>query len=206
MDMECGYCQLPDGGAMLANITDMPDVTPEMFDFWFAWHGLADGRYTIWDREDHYYAISREKEKGNDRSLSLKERYWDTTHDVFEDCGLGPERIIINFRNPVDIGFDPEKLKNFKGTIVCAGNEESPTIMCHFLRPKEDGKGYELRSRFWFGYHVVNGKVEQHPMMKAMGQFPLMPVMALLAHNIKEFTNLADKLPAIYEEFAKDFI
>ena len=78
--------------------------------------------------------------------------------------------------------------------------------MCHFLRPKEDGKGYELRSRFWFGYHVVNGKVEKHPMLNAMGQFPLMPVMALLAHNIKEFTNLADKLPAIYAEFAKDFI
>ena len=205
MDMECGFCQLPDGGAMLANITDMPNVTPEMFDFWFAWHGLADGRYTIWDREDHYHAISREPEKGNDRSLSMKERYWDTTHDVFEDCGLGPERIIINFRNPADIGFDPEKLKDFKGTIVCAGNEESPCIMCHFLRPKEDGNGYELRSRFWFGYHIVNGKVELHPMLHAVGQFPIIPVMLLLAHNIKEFTNLADKLPMIYEEFHEEF-
>ena len=26
--------------------------------------------------------------------------------------------------------------------------------MCHFLRRKPDGNGYELRSRFWFGYAV----------------------------------------------------
>ncbi len=204
LDCECGYAQLPDGGAMLANLTDMPNVTPEMFDFWFAWHGLADGRYTIWNREDHYSAVSDSIEKGNNKALSMKERYWDTTHAVFEDCGLGPERIVINFRNPADIGFDPEKLKDFKGTIVCSGNEESPCIMCHFLRPKADGKGYELRSRFWFGYHIVNGKPECHPMLHA-GPFPLMPVMALLAHNIKEFTNLADKLPQIYAEFHEDF-
>ncbi len=203
MDVECGFAQLPDGGAMLANLTDMPNVTPEMFDFWFAWHGLEDGRYTIWDKEDHYHAISREPEKGNDRSLSMKERYWDTTHDVFEDCGLGPERIVINFRNPVDIGFDPEKLKDFKGTIVCSGNEYSPCIMCHFLRPKEDGSGYELRSRFWFGYNIVDGK--PHKMLPDGEQFPIMAVQALLAHNIKEFTNLADKLPMIYEEFHEEF-
>jgi succinate dehydrogenase/fumarate reductase flavoprotein subunit len=203
MDVECGFAQLPDGGAMLCNLTDMPNVTPEMFDFWFAWHGLADGRYTIWDREDHYSAVSREPEKGNDKSLSLKERYWDTTHDVFEDCGLGPERIVINFRNPADIGFDPEKLKDFKGTIVCSGNEYSPCIMCHFLRPKEDGNGYELRSRFWFGYNVVDGK--PHKAIPDGVQFPLMAVQALLAHNIKEFTHLAYVLPQLYEEFGKDF-
>jgi len=203
MDVECGFAQLPDGGAMLCNLTDMPNVTPEMFDFWFAWHGLADGRYTIWDREDHYSAVSREHEKGNDKSLSLKERYWDTTHDVFEDCGLGPERIVINFRNPADIGFDPEKLKDFKGTIVCSGNEYSPCIMCHFLRPKEDGNGCELRTRFWFGYNVIDGK--PHKAIPDGFQFPLMAVQALLAHNIKEFTNLADKLPAIYNEFIGEF-
>ncbi|MBQ8929472.1 MAG: FAD-dependent oxidoreductase [Oscillospiraceae bacterium] len=203
LDLEAGFCQMPDGGAMLANLTDMPNVTPEMFDFWFAWHGLEEGRYTIWDREDHYSAVSRNPERGNDKSLSMKERYWDTTHDVFEDCGLGPERIVIGFRNPADIGFDPEKLKDFKGTIVCSGGEQAPVIMCHFLRPKADGRGYELRSRFWFGYHVVNGKPEK--LLPDGVQFPLMAVQALLAHNIKEFTNLAAILPEVYAEFIDSF-
>jgi hypothetical protein len=77
--------------------------------------------------------------------------------------------------------------------------------MCHFLRRKPDGNGYELRSRFWFGYHVVNGKPELHPMVKNGEPFPIFPVIALLGHNIKEFTNLADKLPAIYNEFHEEF-
>ena len=49
-------------------------------------------------------------DRAMDKSLSLKERYWDTTHDIIEDVGNGPQRIFINFRNPADIGFDPEKL------------------------------------------------------------------------------------------------
>ena len=75
--------------------------------------------------------------------------------------------------------------------------------MCHFLRPKADGQGYELRSRFWFGYHVVNGKPEK--LLPDGVQFPLMAVQALLAHNIKEFTNLAAILPEVYAEFIDSF-
>ena len=48
-----GYCALPDGSAYLANKMSMSGVTPEMFDWWFAWHGLDSLRYKIWDREDH---------------------------------------------------------------------------------------------------------------------------------------------------------
>ena len=51
---EFGVFRLPGGGYSVANKTDMPGVTPEMFDWWFAWHGLDPMRYTIWDKEDHY--------------------------------------------------------------------------------------------------------------------------------------------------------
>lgn len=198
---ELGFCNLPDGGATLANLTDMPGVTPEMFDFWFAWHGLEDLRYKIWDREDHYFARTRNRDKALDKSLSMKERYWDTVHDVDENCGLGKEHIIIGFRNPADIGFDPEKLKDFKGTIVCSGSAEAPVIMCHFLRPTETG--CELRTRFWFGYSIIDGKPKK--ILPDGVQFPLEPVKALLNHNIKEFTNLAKILPDVYNEFHEDF-
>jgi len=201
LPVELGYCNLPDGGATLANITDMPGVTPEMFDFWFAWHGLEDLRYKIWDREDHYFARTRNREKALDKSLSMKERYWDTVHDVDENCGLGKEHIIIGFRNPADIGFDPEKLKDFKGTIVCSGSADAPVIMCHFLRPTENG--CELRTRFWFGYSIIDGKPKK--ILPDGAQFPLEPVKALLNHNIKEFTNLAAILPEVYAEFHADF-
>ena len=140
-------------------------------------------------------------DKAMDKSLSLKERYWDTTHDVYEDCGQGPQRIFINFRNPADIGFDPEKLKDFKGTIVCSGNEKAPTIMCHFMRPVEGG--CELRSRFWMGWHVVDGKPVK--MIPDGVRLPLDGVKSLLMHNIKEFNHLASILPEVYNEFIDDF-
>ena len=201
LDMELGYCNLPDGTGVLANITQMPGVTPEMFDWWFAWHGVAPMRYKIWNPQQHYSCQTRNLDKALDKSLSMKERYWDTVHDVFEDVGNGPQPVLINFRNPVDVGFDPEKLKDFKGTIVCAGNEKSPTIMVHFIRPVEGG--CELRSRFWIGYSAIDGKP-----VKTLPdgiKLPLAPVKALLTHNIKEFTHLAAILPKLYEEFHAEF-
>ncbi len=201
LDLELGYCNLPGGGAVLCNKTFMPGVTPEMFDFWFAWHGCEAMRYKIWNPQQHYFVETLNPEKAMDKSLSLKERYWDTTHHVYEDCGNGPQHIHINFRNPADIGFDPEKLRNFKGTIVCSGNEKSPSIMVHFLRPVEGG--CELRSRFWMGYCVVDGKPKK--MLPDAFRIPLDGVKALLMHNIKEFTHLAAILPEVYAEFIDEF-
>ena len=201
LPLEVGYCQLPNGCAVLANLTFMPGVTPEMFDFWFAWHGVEAMRYKIWDHDDHYFVQTQNMEKALDKSLSLKERYWDTTHHVEEDCNMGKQTIYINFRNPADIGFDPEKLKTFGGTIVCSGGEQAPTIMVHFVRPVPGGS--ELRTRFFMGYNVVDGK--PHKMIPDGMKMPLEPVQALLKHNIKEFANLAAILPEVYAEFIDDF-
>lgn len=197
---EFGYAQLEDGTVTLANLTPMPGVTPEMFDWWFVWHALEEPlRYKIWDKEEHHSAITRHPEKGRDTSLPMKERLWDTIHDVKE--AMTPdgevENITINFRNPADIGFDEEKLRDFKGSIVCAGNEHAPMIMVHFLRPTENGS--ELRTRFWMGYCVKDGKP-----VKAIPddvRIPPEAIKNLFFHNIKEFTNLAAFLPEIYAEY-----
>ena len=68
---EFGMYALPDGGTMIANLTDMPGVTPEMFDWWFAWHGLDSFRYTIWDKDDHYYCQSLSVEQNLEPRGSL---------------------------------------------------------------------------------------------------------------------------------------
>lgn len=198
---EKGWCQLPNGAATLANLTPMPGVTVEMFDWWFAWHGLEPMRYKIWNHNQHYYCMTQNPEISKDESLSMKERYWNTVHEVHEDTGLGKEVIFINFRNPADVGFDPEKLKDFDGTIVCAGNDKNPVFMCHFLRPVEGG--CELRTRFWMGYSIIDGKPQC--IMPEGEQFPVMAAKELLMHNIKEFTNLAAILPELYKEYKDKF-
>jgi hypothetical protein len=138
-----------------------------------------------------------QKEKGRNPLLSYKERYWDTTHRVYEDVGTGPQNININFRNPGDLGFDVSKIGTPAcSTIVCANG-----IMCHFVRPIEGG--VELRTRFWMGYAVKNRKlIKTIPDGVKMPDFPL---RALNLHNIKEFTNLAALLPRIYPEERDNF-
>ena len=205
LEEELGYCIMPDGTGYLANLTPMPGVTAEMFDWWFAWHGLDDLRYSIWDPEDHYYARSMQKEKGRDPDLSLREKYWDTTHEVLEDTGMGPECLFINFKRPGDLGFDQAKIGTEAcATIVCAkgtGKGQPPfanpeTIMCHFVR--ETDEGIELRSRFWMGWTYDKGR-DVKSLPDGMRMPPMGP-MSLLAHNIKEFTNLAALLPRVYAE------
>ncbi len=209
-DTEVGYCVMEDGTGYVSNLLKMPGVTVEMFDWWFAWHGLDNLRYTVWDPEDHYKAESMQKRKALDPDLTLQEKYWDTTHEVYEDTGLGPEGLYINFKNPGDLGFDMGKVGTEAcGTIVCAkgyGKGQPPfaspdTIMCHFVREIEGG--IELRTRFWMGWTIENGRE-----VKALPdgiRMPPMGPMALLLHNIKEFTNLAALLPRIYAEEKDNF-
>ena len=182
---EFGMFRLPKGGFAVANLTDMPGVTPEMFDWWFAWHGLDPMRYIIWDKDDHYYCKTRNPEIALNEKLSMKERYWNTTHDVKEALldDLPPVDIQLHFLPPEAMGFDPEKLKDFRGTIVCTPG------MAHFVRPTE--KGCELRTRFWFDNPDI--------------PFDEMTARAVLAHNVKEYGHLAKILPEIYEEFKDKF-
>ncbi len=200
---ETGWAVLPDGTGYISNLVPMPGVTAEMFDWWFAWHGLGELRYTIWDPEEHYSALSCQQVQGRHPALSLKEKYWDTTHLIVEDLGGGPDELFANFRRPGDMGFDETLI----GTPACATivtsnvgirdpRHPSAELMCHFVRETADG--IELRSRFWLGWSIINGKPvkmlpdgEVTPDFKARG---------LLAHNMKEFQNLAELLPLIYPE------
>lgn len=183
---EFGVFHLPSGGYEVANCTQMPGVTPEMFDWWFAWHGLDPMRYIIWNKDEHYYCKTRNPEIALNEKLSMKERYWHTTHDVKESMlkDAPVVDLILNFLPPEEMGFDPEKLKAFQGTIVCTPG------MVHFLRPTEHGS--ELRTRFWF----EDSKVP----------FDEMAARALLAHNVKEYTHLAEILPELYAEFKNKFL
>ena len=64
--------------------------------------------------------------------------------------------------------------------------------------------GCELRSRFWIGWHVIDGKPVK--MIPDGVKMPLAGVKSLLMHNIKEFTHLAAILPEVYAEFHEEFV
>lgn len=198
---EFGLYKTPEGGLMVANLTDMPGVTPEMFDWWFAWHALDSMRYIVWDKDDHYFAQNMNAERALDSSLSMKERYWYTEHWVKEALvdGMPPRDIHLKFVPPENMGFDPEKLKAFQGTIVCT---LEPAIMIHFLRPTD--RGTELRTRFFMGYRSTPEGVVLMPLPP---DFPNPDNVGreLLLHNVKEYSHLAKVLPDLYNEYKDDF-
>jgi hypothetical protein len=205
MEEEVGYCVMPDGTGYVANLTPMPGVTAEMFDWWFAWHPLDNLRYKIWDPEDHYRAETMQAMKYRDQELTFRERYWDTTHYVVEDLGAGPQPVYLNFKYPGSMRFDMQKIGTEAcETLVCAQSygEGFPPFagpdssMCHMIR-KIDG-GVELRTRFWFGWVTEDGK--DRKTLPDGFRMPPMGLAAMLLHNIKEFTNLAVILPQVYEK------
>lgn len=196
---ERGYCALPDGSAYMANLLYMPGVTAEMFDWWFAWHSLDTLRYKIWDREDHLFCQTRSPEQARNPALSYRERYWNTLCDITEAFGAAPKDVVVPFIPPEKMGFDPERLSTFPGTIVAMAAEDNRTISCHFVRPVEGG--VELRTRFWFGWHLRDGRPARFDDAVLPEQLP----RSLLLHNIKEFTNLARLLPRIFPEERDNF-
>lgn len=212
LETEAGWCVMPDGSAYVANYTEMPGVTIDMFLWWMAWHALEPMRYKIWYRPSHYHVqpspVSRRRLL--DDNLPIKERVYDVSHYVIEDIGNGPELIWLDFISAEEMGFDMARFKapNVAGLIASRGqsklanvpagefNPKGCATMCHFLR--EVPGGLELRTRFWMGKKIFKGEVH-HLLPEGVALPPIVP-QGLAIHNVLEFTNLASFLPEIYRE------
>ena len=203
---EFGWWLLEDGTAVIANQTFFPNLKGEMFDWWFAWHPIDRLRYAIWDSEDHYDVYLDDPGKAADTSLSQRERHWGSVHHIWEDIGTGKiDLLTISFKRPCEMGYKEDMIDTKAcNSLVCAnvkvhGDDLTPDIlvvMTHFLRPVPGGS--ELRSRFWFGWQIIDGKAEKS--IPDGIKIPASGLTALLNHNIKEYANLAAILPEVYEE------
>jgi hypothetical protein len=216
--VEVGYGFAPDGVQYAACLTDMPGVTAEMIDWWFAWHGLHDIRYRIWFPPGHYGVRVEDPDKCRNSRLSYRERYWHNKYTVIEDVGDGPEKLMIVFVPPEEFGFDLSRFDESKvGTIVCA-NGGIPDILggifvgkvCHFVRETADG--VEMHSRFWIGQEIaIEGKKEGVLVNRLLNadsvKKRMLPRSAhhLAHHCAAEFANLARLLPRVFTEFEDRF-
>lgn len=197
---EIGYCIMPDGSGHIASLTRMPGVTLEMLEWWFAWHGIESLRYKIWDPRDHYRArvAPGHLARRLDRSLSWKERNWNTSDFVVENVGEGTLALRISFRSPKSFGFDMDRFDSLPVTAICAHSgppewDIPRTTFIHFAREVEGG--IELRSRFWLGWMIVNGQA-----VRTDFEVDSRRVRGLSNHSPQEFHRLAVILPALYRE------
>ncbi len=204
LEVENGYAKMDDGSGCAATKIEMPDVTPEMIEWWFAWHGLKSLRYKIWCPTDHYEAHVREEDLSRrlDQSLSLKERNWGTTDIVTENVGGGPQTMCLAFLSPEDFGYDPALIAN-ADVIVSANVSDAKTgapLICfsHVIRKIE--KGIEYRSHYWQGYNI-NAKGEPEAVAIPDGGFPMEVMKSAAEHSLTEYSNLAVLLPQLYDKY-----
>jgi len=211
LNVETGWCVLPNGAGFVAYCEHYDDITPAMIDWWFAWHCLEDLRYRIWYPTHHAGILVSPDTRRRilDPYIPVREKNWGATHHVTENVGGVMENIDITFLSPQDFGFDMKRWKE-PGVATFAGgygwrspverSEQSITsaaLMCHFFRIVPGG--LEHRARFWMGYRISNGEPELTlPQGVAI---PASSVQGLAYHTVSEFKNLSVLLPELYREF-----
>ncbi|MEI8163251.1 MAG: hypothetical protein WCI19_08950 [Betaproteobacteria bacterium] len=203
--VETGYTFATDGSMRIFVLTQMPNVTPAMWDWWFAWHGSDTQRYKLWHPRAHIDVYWSDGRKDLDH-------YIGRTSNVVEYVGSEYLRLTIRFVTPSSLGIDERELKARGETAICArggiaGTPLETGWLIHHVRPVAGGA--EMRSRFWLG----GGNVRPRGMPGGVGAVigrtlsrlqTLTNTMAadLLVHCAQEMNHLGAILPALYDTFS----
>lgn len=206
LDTETGFCVMPDGSGFAATKVFMPNVTPEMIDWWFNWHPLEDLRYAIWCPVAHDAISSSDSEGQLDSSgVPLHVRNIGKTHYPVEGFDLkGKQTVEIEFRKPEVIGISQEQMDNscVKAFVIgtCTSQSFHAPINVLFHSVREVPGGIEYRSRYWLKYMIQNGR-------PALAKFPPLSKKQMYymarsncIHSLTEYNNLASILPQLYSE------
>lgn len=218
--METGYTRVA-GGWVINVLTDMPNVTAEMWDWWFGWHSCESARYKLWHPDAHQFTAVGENRSAN-RTLTDRQRYIDNVSYADEYVGGTMQRLAIRFIDPTRFGFDQPGPGN---TVICArvGLSQYPVAMgwlIHQIRPTEHG--CEMRSRFFLNdpemldlpahsFHGLGSRFLSNKASRALGDTVLPHVISqvmgptighdMVFHCASEMNHLASFLPDLHGEF-----
>lgn len=202
--VENGYTQAPDGSLRVFCLTEMPGVTPAMWEWWFAWHGSDPQRYRLWHPKAHVHVGWQD---GRDDLT----HYVGRTSNIVEYLGAQRVKLAISFVPPASLGLDEQKLAERGEVAICGRGSfaNSPVRtgwLVHHIRPVPGGA--EMRSRMWVGGSNVSLGDKPGPLGKAVGfaagQLSRIKVpnpAELLVHAAQEMAHLAAILPELYETF-----
>lgn len=202
--IETGYSRTPDFGVNVFCYTQMPRVTPQMWDWWFGWHGDEANKYKLWHPHAHINAEWKDGQKD-------RQAYVGRTSHITEYLGSEVKKGAISFIPPSEMGLDEAQLKARGEVAICAliGLPGIPMIagrMIHLVRSVEGGA--EMRSRMWMGGSSVAFGKKPGPLRKLFA-WVIRPIVALLlpnpqellVHNAQEMQHLAEILPDLYADF-----
>ena len=161
---------MDNGAGCIAMRHEMPGVTVDMVDWWFAWHPIEGLRYRICTRRttSASHVDDWAQPRLLDPGVPVRDKCEKVVHHVTEDTGMGTSTSTSTSSRPSRSGFDMcrwhrPKVGTFVGGFGWSLNEHqppeipaAPAIMVHFIR-EIDG-GVEWRTRFWMGYTILNGR------------------------------------------------
>ncbi|HTX94434.1 MAG TPA: hypothetical protein VME67_06065 [Mycobacterium sp.] len=205
---ENGYGAFEDGSYHVSVRTDMPEVTPAMWSWWFGWHGCDTRRYKLWHPRAHLSAAWKDEDDGDRRGA---QRYVGRCSLISEYIGSTMLNGAIQFVEPEQLGCPPD---SDEAVAICArlGSADAPVDVgwfIHHIRSTEGGA--EMRSRFWMGGphlavrnapDVASGAVR--PIASRVLGTPETSARNLLVHCAQEMNHLAGFLPDLYEAFGDE--
>lgn len=206
---ENGYGLDENGAAVVAVLTNMPGVTPAMWDWWFGWHGSDTRRYKLWNPSAHMYACWKDKLTENPGKTD-RDAYVNRISFIDEFVGSTKMSLALHFVEPKTMGFDENKLADpEQATVICGrvGLSEIPLdsgYLIHHIRKTKDGS--EMRSRFWLGgKYMVSRDGSKLPAeaSERNDAATTWQAYSLLVHCSREMNHLAKFLPSLYKEGKK---
>ncbi len=209
LEVENGWCGLPDGVGFVAVRTPMPAVSAAMVDWWFDWHPRDPLRYRVWHPEAHFSNALEPP------SVAGPKAHWGAVHHPVEDVGTGRVRARIAFVPPSELGFADDALGDpAVGTIVCGWVGDDTRRVRHSAMAHvflAEGDGLVLRSCFWLGSAIrpyapaaIAGPAERllnRPAVRRAALPDGLP-QALARHCAEEYANLASILPELHATYA----
>lgn len=202
--------RLPNGQLVVACLTEMPGVSSQMWDWWFAWHSYSSERYRLWHPKDHFESALAEDR----RHLSTnRERWVGNISFVDENIGNVLQRLAIRFVEPSSIGFDQARVDEV-GVAICARTalRKERLAAGHLIHLVEDtDDGSRMHSRFLLGDAEselpVVGPLLTRFINTPKGRRRLLPDragLALLQHCSEEMNHLASILPELVARFGEE--
>lgn len=204
-EVQNGFAVASSGEVYVNLVTEMPDVTPGMIDWWFGWHSDSPERYKLWHPQAHVHAQWAEQPPAESTGRA---RYVGSTSQVDEYLGSALFRGAIQFRRPEELGLvDAAVAGGVDATAVCAriGLVDMPIDMgylAHHVAAVPGGS--VMRSRFWAGGEYLAARTTSLraaiPVAKRVIGLTELDARSLLVHCSQEMTHLASFLPALYDQ------
>lgn len=196
LQKEVGYNFFEDGSALVSMTCEMPEITPEMINWWFWWHPKSNDRYQVWYPGEHFKNSYAKKDASYFEQNTMP-AFKPNNQYPRERIGSRTTTLVIKFKKPEDMGFDCKVMNENNFPVIVCGNVGVKhlfmhTEMTHIFKQTDDG--LFLISRFWMGKTIKNEKIRRKIMNEDM-------VRAMAEHCCVEYRSLANILPVLYEEY-----